>query len=342
MNIQSSIKVKECEDIIFQEATCTHKRCSDLPTSPYTTSVDEGILQGVMSRVNQYVTKLVLKQTETSRFQVCYTNTRTLHIEIQEFLGTISNIGNDTGHEKNDSLCDTVPLSPIPIFSHIRSVTIDDTGTMFCSCKHFERIGLLCVHMACVAKLCHETSVFGSHTSKFSGFTHHDIVVCWWSSYMYYAYQSSTPSHIIKKYTHLLAMNPIKRPKMRCNIPQLLKIYDAQQILPAIDHLKNYPRNPTSQSQVKESILSKTRIHISLTYDNDIEHGIITYVNDKWKEGSGGHKNDLFSQSIMNSNFNSPQKVGSVWARSSLKQLWEEYCAEADEIGPDDVKELED
>jgi hypothetical protein len=242
MSIQSSIKVKECEDIIFQEATCTHKRWSDLPTSPYTTSVGEGILQGEMSRVNQYVAKLVSKQTGTSRFQVCYRNTRTFHIEIQEFPGTISNIRNDTGHEKNDSLCDTVPLSPIPIFLSIRSVAIDDTRTMSCSCKHFERIGLPCVHMVCVAKLCHETSVFGSHTSKFSGFTHHDIAVRWWSSYVYYAYQFSTPSHIIKKY-HLLAMNPIKGPEMRCNVPQLLEIYDAQQILPAIDHLKNYPRN---------------------------------------------------------------------------------------------------
>jgi hypothetical protein len=52
--------------------------------------------------------------------------------------------------------------------------------------------------------------------------------------------------------------------------------------------------------------------------------------------------NDLFSQSIMNSNFNSSHKVGSIWARSSLKQLWEECCAEADKIGPEGVKELED
>jgi hypothetical protein len=187
----------------------------------------EGILQGVMSRVNQYVAKLILKQTGTSRFQVCNMNTRTLQIEIQEFPGTISNIGKDTGHEKNDSLCDTVPLSPIPIFSRIRSVTIDDTGTMFCSCKHFERIGLPCIHMVCVAELCHENSVFGCHTSQFSGFTHHDIAVCLWSSYMYYAYQSSTASHIIEKY-HLLAMNPIKGPNMRCNVPQLLEIYNAK------------------------------------------------------------------------------------------------------------------
>jgi len=119
MNIQSSIKVKECEDIIFQDATQTHKRWSDLPTSQHTTSVGEGILQGVMSRINHYVAKLILKQTETSRFQVCYTNTRTVDIEVKELPGTLSNMGNDTENEKNDSLCDTVPLSPIPIFSRI-------------------------------------------------------------------------------------------------------------------------------------------------------------------------------------------------------------------------------
>jgi hypothetical protein len=140
--------------------------------------------------------------------QVCYTNTRTADVEVKELPGTLSNMGNDTENEKNDSLCETVLLSPIPIFSRIWSVTIDQTRTMFCYCKHFERIGLLCVHMACVAKLCHETSVFGSHTSTFSGFTHHDIAVRWWSSYMYHAYRSSTPSHIIEKY-HLLAMNSI-------------------------------------------------------------------------------------------------------------------------------------
>ncbi len=99
---------------------------------------------------------------------------------------------------------------------------------------------------------------------------------------MYYAYRPSTHSHIIEKY-HLLAINPIKGPKMRCNVPQVLEIYDAQEYLSAIDHLKNYPRNSICQSQVKESILSKTRIHISLTNDNEIENRIISYVNDKWK-----------------------------------------------------------
>jgi hypothetical protein len=227
------------------------------------------------------VAKLVTRQTETSTFQVCYMNTRTEDMVVKELPGTISNMGSDTEKEKNNSMGDNAQLSPIPIFSPIWSVSVDQTKTMFCFCKHFERIGLPCVHMACVATLCPDTSVFATHTSKLAGFTHHDIVVRWWSSYMYYAYQSSTPLHIIEKY-HLLAMNPIKSPSMRCNVPQLLEIHDTQEYLSAIDHLKNYPRNSISQTQVNESILSKLIINISLTNDNEIENGII-YYDDKWK-----------------------------------------------------------
>ncbi len=109
----------------------------------------------------------------------------------------------------------------------------------------------------------------------------------------------------------------------------------------AIDCLKNYPRNSICLSQLKDSVLSKRRIHISLTNDDEIENEVISYVNNKWKDTSGGHLNDLFSQLIMNSDFNSPQKVAAVWAGYSLKQLWEECCAKADEIGPEGVKELE-
>jgi hypothetical protein len=179
INIQSSIKVQECEDIVFQDAAWTHKKWSDLRTSQYTTSVGEGIIQGIMSRINHYVAKLVSRQTETSTFQVCYTKTRTEDMIVKDLPGTISNMCNDTDKEKNDSLGDNVQLSPIPIFSRIRSVTVDQTGTILCLCMHFERIGLPCVHLACVASLCHDTPVLDSHTSKFTGFTHHDIAVCW-------------------------------------------------------------------------------------------------------------------------------------------------------------------
>jgi hypothetical protein len=172
MNIQSSIKVQECEEIIFQDATQTHKKWSDLPTSQHTTSVAEGILQGIMSRINHHRAKLMSRQMETSTFQVCYTKTRTEDMVVKELSGTICKIVNDSDKEKNDSLGHNVQLSPILIFSRVCSVTVDQTGTMLCSCKHFERIGLPCVHLACVATLCHEMPGFDSHSSKFAGFTH--------------------------------------------------------------------------------------------------------------------------------------------------------------------------
>jgi hypothetical protein len=62
MNIQTSIKVQDCEGIIFQDATQTHKKWSDSPTSHHTTSGGEGILQGMMSRINHYQAKLVSRQ----------------------------------------------------------------------------------------------------------------------------------------------------------------------------------------------------------------------------------------------------------------------------------------
>ncbi len=43
----------------------------------------------------------------------------------------------------------------------------------------------------------------------------------------------------------------------------------------------------------------------------------------------------------MNSDFNCSQKVAAVLATYSLKQLWEECCAKADEIGPEGLKKLE-
>jgi hypothetical protein len=128
---------------------------------------------------------------------------------------------------------------------------------------------------------------------------------------------------------------------MRCNVPAFLEIYQPKDLLPAIDHLKNYPRNSICLSQLKDSVLSKRRIHISLTNDDKIENEIISYINDTWKDTSGGHLNDLFNQLVMNNDFNSPQKVAAVWARYSLKQLWGKCCAKADEIGPAGVKELE-
>jgi hypothetical protein len=150
------------------------------------------------------------------------------------------------------------------------------------------------VNLACVATLCHEMSGSDSHCSKFTGFTHHDIAVHWWGSYIYYAYQPLTPSHIVQKY-HLSAMNPIKGLKMRCNVTPNLEICQPKDLLPAIDPLKKYPRNSICLSQLKDSVLSKRGIHISLTNDEEIENEVMSYIDNKFKDTSGGHLNDIFS-----------------------------------------------
>jgi hypothetical protein len=72
-----------------------------------------------MSRISHYVAKLVLRQTETSTFQVCCTKTRTEDMVLNELPGTILNMDNDREKEKNDSLGDNVQLSPITIFLRI-------------------------------------------------------------------------------------------------------------------------------------------------------------------------------------------------------------------------------
>ena len=72
LNTQTSIKVaeSECNELIYQEAMYTHKKWSQLPTLAFSVSVAEGILQGIMHRVNQFHACLVSKSESKTVFQV--------------------------------------------------------------------------------------------------------------------------------------------------------------------------------------------------------------------------------------------------------------------------------
>ena len=59
-----------------------------------------------------------------------------------------------------------------PIYSRVRTVTVID-GFVKCSCKLFERTGLICRHMFNVLSTFH----------RYDGPFHHDVSVCWWSNY---------------------------------------------------------------------------------------------------------------------------------------------------------------
>ena len=135
-----------------------------------------------MSHIPLYEAKLI----EIGIFQVTYVGPK--------------NVVPDCINETNITENEVVQACTIPIFTRIRTVTVDTCGTMACSCCLFERQGPPCTRQACVGVLCHE-----SVGSTFPGFTHHDIHVHWRSDYMHFAYKKTTPPDMYIKF-HRIAI----------------------------------------------------------------------------------------------------------------------------------------
>ena len=151
MNTQTSIRVHECEEIIFREANCTHKKWSNLPSSSHMVTLAEGIMVAMMSWLPLYRATLVSRKLSTSVFQVSSSREPLADSDCIEYQNEQENknISNNTENNlqnKTPTIDDDVPSSPIPLFARIRTVTVECNGTMLCTCKHFERIGLPCVH----------------------------------------------------------------------------------------------------------------------------------------------------------------------------------------------------
>jgi hypothetical protein len=63
---------------------------------------------------------------------------------------------------------------------------------------------------------------------------------------MYYAYKSTAPSHMIQNF-HKVAIKDINGPKLRCNVnSSSIKLDELEILLPAIQCIKNYPKNVIS------------------------------------------------------------------------------------------------
>ena len=111
----------------------------------------EGIFRDMMSRCHKYNFKMVSINGSTTVFQISYSG-------ISEDLDK-KNVGEiDTNKQitdLNEESTDESAFSPVPVFSRICSVSVDDNGTMFYTCKHFKQLGLPCVHQASVATFCH-------------------------------------------------------------------------------------------------------------------------------------------------------------------------------------------
>ncbi len=92
-----------------------------------------------------------------------------------------------------------------------------------------------------------------------------------------------------------------------------------------------------------ESVLIQWWIHLSQSNDEEEKNDLFHYMNEHLCDATAGKLNDTFSDSIRNSDFLSPQQEKHTMARISLKQLWEEYCTEVDNLGREEgLLKLED
>jgi hypothetical protein len=156
INTQTNIRVAECEEFIFHDATCTHKKWSNLPTAPYTVTVAEGLLNNMMSQKDLCHAKLIGNTVNRHVFQVIYNGHG--HEVVSSREGKCVNDNQDSDIQSSDddlnsNVCNDMH---IPLFTHTRTVSVDRNGTMYCSCHTFEHVGIPCTHQACVATLCYE------------------------------------------------------------------------------------------------------------------------------------------------------------------------------------------
>jgi hypothetical protein len=99
-------------------------------------------------------------------------------------------------------------------------------------------------------------------------------------------------------------------------------------------------QNDIGVEEFNDGILTQTRIHLSQTDADESTDCLLDDMAKKLQDTSGGHLNDMVSKSIMNYDFDNYEEH-LIKARYSLKQLWEESCASADNIGDEGVKKLE-
>jgi hypothetical protein len=135
-------------------------------------------------------------------------------------------------------------------------------------------------------------------------------------------------------------MKDIKGPKLRVQISPLLALEDDDDIATAILRLKNYPGESIDISKLRETVNTKRIVHLSQTQEEETYDAMFNDLADELRVGISGPVSDIFSASISNAEF-AIGDSSSRLARESLKQLWEESCSVADNLGTIGVKELE-
>ena len=206
--MQAQLKTAELEQEAYRNVVKSNKVWSSLPTADHLPPYPEGLVHAVMDRDGLYDAKRVGHR----QFDV------TCNAEVEPYLA--------------DAVLDE---SPIPRFSRVRRVTIDDKGVCKCSSCYFERVGIPCPHIA---------AVFQTLDPDWKGFLHTDVSVRWWSQYHYHGYK--LPSHgRLTKLFHELRKNDVSGPTIALSLVKG-PVHQPSQAMIAVDRLKNYNKEDVS------------------------------------------------------------------------------------------------
>ena len=305
LGIQSNLKVAELDEIIIHDYKKKNKQWSSNLTSSFTTTFAEGIISKIYSHASSYSAKRI----GIDLFEVTYDP----HTQTTQEMSQLD------GPEFNDV--------PYPRFRRIRKVGIKSDRTMVCDCCRFNGCGIFCEHQVAVAKY-----VYEAHDESFPGFTHHDIIVQYWSAYMHLAYRDSTPDEL-RKNLHILACNPIEGPKLRIGIPEECPIEEMEPTKDAIDRLINYEKEKLNLDlSTFDGFFSQTydRNDFSGENDNDVFMTQFNWISNEIMQTT----EDSFSASLRDCDF--PGEIDKTTrTRDALKQLWESTCSLTDDMGND-------
>jgi MULE transposase domain/SWIM zinc finger len=191
MRIQGVITTKRLEETSSKSFEQS-KLWSVLPTSPYLVKVAEDILRQQVPLSKRYSVVRVARD----EFEVCDKESRADEFDVfgkesndeeeEDPLHSWSIVGeeclqlsSEEANNEEEIHCHVDEQGswrpPIPRFRRTRTVTWDQEGFYRCSCCHFDRTGIPCVHIHAVVKMLHP---------HWKGFTHHDVSVRWWSTYI--------------------------------------------------------------------------------------------------------------------------------------------------------------
>ena len=228
MVVQGVISTKRLEEMSSKEFQ-QKKLWSVLPTAPFLVSTAEDILRQQVGRYKKYSALRVAKD----EFEVC--DKRLDHVdEEQEDDDPLASwtVPTCSDEEEEDHVEEDASMEqmdekeaddnsdkqgawypPIPRFTRTRTVTWNEGGFYQCSCCHFERTGIPCVHIYAVVKMLHP---------DWKGFGHHDVAVRWWSAYVCHAFPCQAEENSLTTRLSDLADCDIKGPAIRLLPPPTL------------------------------------------------------------------------------------------------------------------------